>query len=54
MAYYSASRVGVSLDDKFLSVTDAKINVQPEVAGVYKEDERTTNSYLASQGLRGE
>ena len=54
MAYYSASRVGVSLDDKFLSVTDAKINVQPEVASVYKEDERTTNSYLPSQGVRGE
>ena len=54
MGYYSASRVGVTLDGKSLFASNVGLTVQPEVSDSYKEDERTNNFYLASQGIRGE
>ena len=55
MAFYSASRVGISLDGKSLFASDLQINSSPSVESHFREDERTSsNKYLPTAGLRGE
>jgi hypothetical protein len=55
MAYYSASRIGVTLDGKSIFASDVKVELSPDIESSVLEDERAaTNQYLPKGPLRGE